>query len=468
ATVFDELAHGLRLQRVPGDEIARRVDKVLERFDLTHKARTHPFLLSGGEKRRLSVGTQIITRPQVLALDEPTFGQDHDRAIELLDLLSELQAEGTTVVVVTHDLRLVAERSTHAVVLRDGTLHAAGQTAGILADRALLTDAGLLPPTPAPHGWRTSLPLPARQRDPSAAAGGGGETPPAAPAELRDPSDPEGTTGASTAPTPTDPYAEAPVPARFWLHHLNPLAKAGAVLPAMIALVFTRDPMTPAIFFTLSYLMILTGARLTRRSAVLLFAVIPIGLAAIGLGFSLWVSHPLVAHTAPVLRLGGWTLYAGAIEIGLVTALRLGAILALALVGGLTTTGPQLVRAGIRHLRVPYRVGYTALAAYRFVPRFGYELGVIRAAHRVRGHHGGRGPFARLARGWGYIVPLLAGGIRHAERVALAMDARAFGAHPTRTERHPQPWLARDTAFTVAVLAASVAVLIVTFPWQPF
>jgi len=167
-----------------------------------------------------------------------------------------------------------------------------------------------------------------------------------------------------------------------------------------------------------------------------------------------------VDSTAPVVQLGGWTLYSGAVEIGLATGLRLGAILALALIGGLTTTGPDLVRASVQQLRVPYRIGYTALAAFRFLPRFGYELSVIRAARRVRGHHGGSGPFARIARGWGYIVPLLAGAIRHAERVALAMDSRAFGAHPTRTERHLVPFRTRDWIFIVLCLAASAAIFL--------
>lgn len=141
------------------------------------------------------------------------------------------------------------------------------------------------------------------------------------------------------------------------------------------------------------------------------------------------------------------------------------AIIALSLISGLTMSGPDLVRASVQHLRVPYRIGYTALAAFRFVPRFRHELGVIRAAHRVRGHHGGRGPFARLARGWGYIVPLLAGAIRHAERVALAMDARAFGAYPTRTERHLVPWRTRDTVFVAAAVAVSAAIFWMLFPW---
>lgn len=142
-TVFDELAHGLRLRRVPDEEIAERVAEILDRFGLTHKADVHPFLLSGGEKRRLSVGTALITRPRVLALDEPTFGQDRARATELLALLESLRADGTTMVIVTHDLSLVAEHTTHTVVLADGRVRAAGPTATLFADAAVFAEAGL-------------------------------------------------------------------------------------------------------------------------------------------------------------------------------------------------------------------------------------------------------------------------------------------------------------------------------------
>ncbi|MBO9626358.1 MAG: energy-coupling factor transporter transmembrane protein EcfT [Microbacterium sp.] len=245
------------------------------------------------------------------------------------------------------------------------------------------------------------------------------------------------------------------------MYGLNPLAKIAGVLPAIIALVFVRDLATPAAFLVLSLVVILVGARLTGRTAAILFAALPLGILLIGVGFSIWVDAALVDDTAALLRLGDWTLYAGALGIGFATSLRLGAIIALALIGGLTTTGPDLVRAGVQQLRVPYRIGYTALAAFRFVPRFGHELSVIRAAHRVRGHHGGRGPFARIARGWGYIVPLLAGAIRHAERVALAMDSRAFGAHPTRTERHLVPFRRRDVVFIVLAVAVSAAVFVI-------
>lgn len=142
-TVFDELAHGLRLRHVPDAEITARVDEMLTRFGLEHKTGVHPFLLSGGEKRRLSVGTALITRPRVLALDEPTFGQDRARAAELLDLLQELRADGTTILIVTHDLQLVAEHASHVVLLAEGRVRATGPTAALLQDELLFTDAGL-------------------------------------------------------------------------------------------------------------------------------------------------------------------------------------------------------------------------------------------------------------------------------------------------------------------------------------
>ena len=234
----------------------------------------------------------------------------------------------------------------------------------------------------------------------------------------------------------------------------------------MLVLLLVRDLATPLAFLALSYALILIGARFTGRLAALLFLAIPAGIVLIGCGFAVWVDAAQVDRTAEVLRVGDWVLYAGALEIGFATSLRLAAILSLALIGGLTTTGPDLVRASVQQLRLPYRVGYTALAAYRFVPRFGHELEVIRAAHRVRGHHGGRGPFSRIARAWGYVVPLLAGAIRHAERVALAMDARAFGAHPTRTERYLVPFRARDAVFIALFWAVSAALLWYLFPWQ--
>ncbi|MDN4641515.1 ABC transporter ATP-binding protein [Agreia sp. PsM10] len=145
STVAEELAHGPRLQGIPADEVEARVSAMLERFDLQELRDEHPFLLSGGQKRRLSVGTALIDGAPLLALDEPTFGQDRARASELLTLLDGLNAQGTTVLVVTHDLQLVAEHSSHILVLDSGRVAAFGPTASVLASDAL-DEAGLRRP----------------------------------------------------------------------------------------------------------------------------------------------------------------------------------------------------------------------------------------------------------------------------------------------------------------------------------
>lgn len=146
-TVFDELAYELRARKRPAEEVRFRVEAMLERFGLSDKADVHPFLLSGGQKRRLSVGTALLSGARVLALDEPTFGQDRARASELLDLLRELQSDGTTVIVVTHDLQLVADYATHVIALANGRVAVAGDTRAVFSDPGAIAAAGLrLPP----------------------------------------------------------------------------------------------------------------------------------------------------------------------------------------------------------------------------------------------------------------------------------------------------------------------------------
>ena len=145
-TVADELAYGLRQQHRPAAEIDERVERMLATLGLGAQRDAHPFLLSGGQKRRLSVGTALIAGAPLLVLDEPTFGQDRARAAELLELLAALNAAGTTVVVVTHDLGLAAEYASHVAVIDDGRVAAFGATAAILRDAALLERSGLRQP----------------------------------------------------------------------------------------------------------------------------------------------------------------------------------------------------------------------------------------------------------------------------------------------------------------------------------
>lgn len=118
--VEDELAFSLQVRAVDADRIRRRVDELLTLFSLTAYRDQHPFQLSVGQKRRLSVATALVTHPRVLLLDEPTFGQDAKNTFLLLRRLRRLQEQGTTVIMVTHELEVVRRFATRVVEIDGG------------------------------------------------------------------------------------------------------------------------------------------------------------------------------------------------------------------------------------------------------------------------------------------------------------------------------------------------------------
>lgn len=108
STVRDELAAGPRALGLDRAEVAARVDELLDRLALAAVADANPFTLSGGQKRRLSVGTALATRPRLLVLDEPTFGQDARTWEGLVGTIADLRRAGHAVVAATHDAEFVA------------------------------------------------------------------------------------------------------------------------------------------------------------------------------------------------------------------------------------------------------------------------------------------------------------------------------------------------------------------------
>jgi energy-coupling factor transport system ATP-binding protein len=130
-TVGDDLAFGLRARRYSEEEITARVDQTACEFGLTKLLDANPYTLSHGEKRRLSVAAITIVQPQILVLDEPTLGLDRSMTDRLLTQLDELHRNGRTVVIVTHDLRLVAEHATMVAVMVAGAIEYAGSVEGL-------------------------------------------------------------------------------------------------------------------------------------------------------------------------------------------------------------------------------------------------------------------------------------------------------------------------------------------------
>ena len=146
STVLDELAHGMRLEGSAEARVERAVDEMLSRFDLVDRAQTSPFLLSGGQQRRLSVASVLGEHREVVCLDEPTFGQDRRGAEALMDRLHDVAAEGAGLIITTHDMELAADHADRVLILAQGTVLNEGPAREVLADAPLLARAGLRPP----------------------------------------------------------------------------------------------------------------------------------------------------------------------------------------------------------------------------------------------------------------------------------------------------------------------------------
>jgi len=148
-TVEAELGFSLRVVGVPEAEIAQRVREQMRIFKLEGFEARHPYSLSGGEKRRLSVATVLIARPQVLILDEPTYGQDKANTESMMASLFEASVEtgaALTLLLVTHDMKLVATYAERVIVMRRGDVAFDGPVGDVFRDGQLLEDANLEDP----------------------------------------------------------------------------------------------------------------------------------------------------------------------------------------------------------------------------------------------------------------------------------------------------------------------------------
>lgn len=246
-----------------------------------------------------------------------------------------------------------------------------------------------------------------------------------------------------------------------WLKTINPLIKLAATFPPLVALFFTRDIYNPGIVAVLAVIILLCGMRIKIKVFVITAACLLIFGAWMTLLFALLVRQDLVADSPPVIDT--WiTLNQDALEIGAATALRLVAAMLLALLGSGGTTINSLSSAMVRQAHLPYRFAHGTLVAARFVPYYQRELHTLHAAHRARGIIDRRGPLGLLRRTGRSAAPLLAGGVRYAERISLAMDARGFGSYRTRTDRNPARIRLRDGVFLLTVYALYIAVFITT------
>jgi energy-coupling factor transport system ATP-binding protein len=121
-SVVKEIAFSLKAQKLAQEEVDGKVNRVLTRIGLENMKDKHPFRLSMGQKRRLSVASMIILNTDILILDEPTRGQDRKNIETLMEILMKANREGTTIIVVIHDMNLVAKYCNKVMVMDKGEL----------------------------------------------------------------------------------------------------------------------------------------------------------------------------------------------------------------------------------------------------------------------------------------------------------------------------------------------------------
>jgi len=141
--IFDEVAFGLRNAGIDETEVTSRVEEALKICGLYPFRKWPISALSYGQKKRVTIASIIVMKPDVLVLDEPTAGQDYHHYTEIMTFLEELNKKGFTIVIITHDMHLMLEYCDRAIVLLDGKKIFDGKCSEALNDEEIVTKANL-------------------------------------------------------------------------------------------------------------------------------------------------------------------------------------------------------------------------------------------------------------------------------------------------------------------------------------
>lgn len=253
-----------------------------------------------------------------------------------------------------------------------------------------------------------------------------------------------------------------PLSAPSFLQRLNPLTKVIAALPLFAVIASLTNPLMLGIICLWMVVVVvglghISPKLLLRRSLFLLFFV-----------FTQFTYYPfvikpeLLVNSPVVFHIGGLAVHRiGLVATGIV-CLRFVAMFLLCLLFFLTTEAADFVRALMQHARLNYRLGLLVLASYRFFPLFKEEFARVREAHHMRGEQRAFWMVRILRKPLRILVPVFVSVVRKAERMALSLDARAFGAFSTRTFYRQLPFHVRDGAFLVGFWAMFALVLLGT------
>ena len=141
--IFDEVAFGLRVRGIEEEEVKRRVHETLTICGL-YPFRNWPIsALSFGQKKRVTIASILVLNPEILILDEPTAGQDLKHYTEIMEFLKSLNERGITILMITHDMHLMLEYTTRALVITNGEVIGDDSTWNVLTNHELIEKAHL-------------------------------------------------------------------------------------------------------------------------------------------------------------------------------------------------------------------------------------------------------------------------------------------------------------------------------------
>ncbi len=376
--VGDELANGV----VQGD-LPPQVTRLLEEFGLAGLEDHSPFALSQGQKRRLSVAAMVREEHDLYLLDEPTFGQDARTQLAILERLAQLQDQGKTVVITTHDMDLVRTYATHVAVLCDGGIAFFGspddlfERPDVLRQAHLLADVEALEPA---QEQRNQPEKPWRKGSDHLVT-------------IR------GQRGLSK--------------------YLNPpLSMLAVVATVLVGIAARKLPQTLALFvWGVLLLLVVPGLSprkvLKRLSPFLGFYVLYIWT------FAAFSAVPPGAKSLHVLW---YHISLPGLMTGVVLAFRMLAAVAMGVLLVASTEMTSFIVGVCQNFRLAPKFAYGILAGLRLAPLFQNEWMKLRQARQLRGKDA-RWPWMRPVT---YALPLLTQAIRMSERVATAMEARGF------------------------------------------
>ena len=145
-TVRDEISFGLKYMKIPKSETDRLVNKAASTMELEEYLGANPFNLSQGLRHRVAIASMLVFEPEVFIIDEPTTGQDFARAKIIMDVTKALHKAGITILIVTHDMELIAEYANRLVVMMEGKILLEGSTKEVFAQPEMLKQSSIKPP----------------------------------------------------------------------------------------------------------------------------------------------------------------------------------------------------------------------------------------------------------------------------------------------------------------------------------